>query len=63
MKTVLSRTRLSHSPLCRKIADGTFSKQVVTNIDGTGCYESAVNVCIANLAAYMQDDGAITVSL
>jgi prophage regulatory protein len=48
LKTVLERTGLSRSTLYRKIADGTFPRQVPISIHGAGWYESAVQQWIAN---------------
>ena len=55
LRTVLARTGLSRSTLYRKIADGTFPKQVPISIHGAGWYESAVNRWIANPAAYREE--------
>lgn len=52
LKTVLERTGLSRSTLYRKIADGTFPRQVSISIHGAGWYESAVQRWIANPTAY-----------
>ncbi|MDF0490187.1 MULTISPECIES: AlpA family transcriptional regulator [Sphingomonas] len=52
LKTVLQRTGLSRSTLYRKIADGTFPRQVSISIHGAGWHESAVQRWIANPAAY-----------
>lgn len=56
LKTVLTRTGLSRSTLYRKIADGTFPRQVSISIHGAGWHESAVQRWIANPAAYRADD-------
>ncbi len=55
LKTVLSRTGLSRSTVYRKIADGTFPRQVQISIHGKGWHESAVNRWIANPAAWRED--------
>ncbi|MCC4252783.1 AlpA family phage regulatory protein [Sphingobium naphthae] len=55
MKTVLARTGLSRSTLYRKIAEGSFPRQVPISIHGTGWHESAVNRWIANPAAYHEE--------
>ncbi|CAM5374848.1 helix-turn-helix transcriptional regulator [Sphingobium scionense] len=47
MKTVLARTGLSRSTLYRKIADGTFPRQLAISAHGAGWRESAVNRWIA----------------
>lgn len=57
LKTVLHRTGLSRSTLYRKIADGTFPRQVSISIHGAGWHESAVNRWVADPAAYRADDG------
>jgi prophage regulatory protein len=56
LKTVLHRTGLSRSTLYRKIADGTFPRQVSISIHGAGWHESAVNRWVANPAGYRADD-------
>ena len=58
MKTVLARTGLSRSTLYRKIADGTFPRQLSISVHGAGWRESAVNRWIADPAAY-REDGAV----
>jgi prophage regulatory protein len=55
LKTVLTRTGLSRSTLYRKIAEGSFPKQVAISVHGTGWHESAVDRWIANPAAYRED--------
>jgi len=55
LKTVLARTGLSRSTLYRKIADGTFPRQVAISIHGAGWHESAVNRWVANPAAWRED--------
>lgn len=55
LKTVLARTGLSRSTLYRKIADGTFPRQVAISIHGAGWYESAVNRWVANPVAWRED--------
>ncbi|MES2270758.1 MAG: AlpA family phage regulatory protein [Pseudomonadota bacterium] len=57
LKTVLARTGLSRSTLYRKIAEGTFPRQVPISIHGAGWYESAINRWIADPRSY-RDDGA-----
>jgi prophage regulatory protein len=52
LKTVLNRTGLSRSTLYRKVAEGTFPRQVPISINGAGWYESAVNRWIADPAGY-----------
>lgn len=56
LKTVLHRTGLSRSTLYRKIADGTFPRQVSISIHGAGWHESAVNRWVADPANYRADD-------
>jgi prophage regulatory protein len=55
LKTVLARTGLSRSTLYRKIADGTFPRQVPISIHGAGWHESAVSRWVANPAAWRED--------
>ncbi len=55
LKTVLARTGLSRSTLYRKIADGTFPRQVLISIHGAGWHESAVNSWIANPAVWREE--------
>ncbi|MBG0792270.1 AlpA family phage regulatory protein [Methylocystis sp. H62] len=52
IKTVLARTGLSRSTLYRKIAEGTFPRQVPISINGAGWHESAVDRWIANPSGY-----------
>lgn len=52
IKTVLARTGLSRSTLYRKIAEGTFPRQVPISVNGAGWHESAVNRWIADPAGY-----------
>jgi prophage regulatory protein len=60
LKTVLSRTGLSRSTLYRKIADGTFPRQVPISIHGAGWHESAVNRWIADPGSYRADNDNIS---
>lgn len=55
LRTVLHRTGLSRSTLYRKIAEGTFPRQISISIHGTGWHESAVDRWIANPASYRED--------
>ncbi|NNG55861.1 helix-turn-helix transcriptional regulator [Sphingomonas paucimobilis] len=55
LKTVLQRTGLSRSTLYRKIAGGTFPRQLPISVNGTGWHESAVQRWIANPSAYRED--------
>lgn len=48
IRTVLARTGLSRSTLYRKIADGTFPRQIQISINGAGWRESEVNQWIDN---------------
>jgi prophage regulatory protein len=52
MKTVLERTALSRATIYRKIADGTFPRQVKISIHGAGWYESDIDRWIANPPAW-----------
>ena len=56
LKTVLDRTGLTRSTLYRKIAEGTFPRQVPISTRGTGWFESAVNRWIADPQGYRDDD-------
>lgn len=58
LKTVLARTGLSRSTVYRKIAEGTFPRQLPISVHGAGWHESAVDRWIANPAAYRDDVGA-----
>ena len=55
LKTVLTRTGLSRSTLYRKIAEGSFPRQVPISVHGTGWHESAVDRWIDNPAANRED--------
>jgi prophage regulatory protein len=55
LKTVLDRTGLSRSTLYRKIAEGTFPRQVPISINGAGWHESTINRWIADPAAYREN--------
>jgi len=52
LPTVLSRTGLSRSTLYRKIAEGTFPRQIQISIHGAGWYESEINTWIADPVRY-----------
>jgi prophage regulatory protein len=56
LKTVLDRTGLSRSTIYRKIAEGTFPRQVPISIHGAGWHESAVNRWVADPAAFRPDN-------
>lgn len=56
LKTVLLRTGLSRSTLYRKIADGTFPRQLPISINGAGWHESAVDRWIADPGGYRAND-------
>jgi prophage regulatory protein len=51
MKTAQERTSLSQATIHRKIADGTFPRQVKISIHGAGCYEADIDRWIANPSA------------
>lgn len=55
LKTVLARTGLSRSTMYRKIAEGTFPRQVPISVHGAGWRESAVNRWIADPVAYRDE--------
>jgi len=54
IRTVLQRTGLSRSTLYRKIAEGSFPKQVQISINGAGWHESAVNRWINDPVGYRE---------
>lgn len=56
LKTVLDRTGLSRSTMYRKIAEGSFPRQVSISTHGTGWHESAVDRWIADPRAYRADE-------
>ncbi len=56
LPTVLSRTGLSRSTLYRKIAEGTFPRQIQISIHGAGWYESEINRWIADPVHYGRHD-------
>jgi prophage regulatory protein len=56
LKTVLARTGLSRATLYRKIADGTFPRQVPISVHGAGWHESAINRWIADPRSYRSDE-------
>ena len=55
---VMARTGLSRSTVYRKIAEGTFPRQLPISVHGAGWHESAVDRWIANPAAYRDEVGA-----
>jgi prophage regulatory protein len=56
LRTVLARTGLSRSTLYRKIAEGTFPRQVPISVHGAGWHESAVNRWIVDPRSYRPDE-------
>ena len=56
LKTVLDRTGLSRSTLYRKVAEGTFPRQVPISVHGTGWHESAVSRWVADPRGYRTDE-------
>jgi len=48
LKTVLFRTGLSRSTIYRKIAEGTFPRQIRISVNGSGWRESDINRWIAD---------------
>lgn len=56
LKTVLARTGLSRTTVYRKIAEGTFPRQVKISVHGAGWYESAINRWIADPVRYRADN-------
>ena len=53
MKTVQARTGLSRSTVYRKIAEGTFPRQMKISANGAGWHESDINRWIAYPAGWM----------
>lgn len=56
LPTVLSRTGLSRSTLYRKIAEGTFPRQIQISIHGAGWHESEINIWIDDPVHYGRYD-------
>jgi prophage regulatory protein len=56
LKTVLERTGLSRSTLYRKIADGSFPKQIAISTRCAGWRESSVNRWIMSPMFYEVDE-------
>lgn len=56
LPTVLARTGLSRSTVYRKIAEGTFPRQVAVSAHGAGWYESDINRWIANPPGYRAEN-------
>ncbi len=52
IKTVLARTGLSRSTLYRKMAEGSFPKQLKLGQHSAGWHESAINAWIADPQGY-----------
>lgn len=55
LKTVLDRTGLSRSALYRKIAEGSFPRQMKLSVHSSGWYESAVERWIADPLGYWEE--------
>lgn len=55
LDTVLTRTGLSRSTLYRKIAEGSFPRQIPISVHGAGWHESAVSRWIADPQGYRED--------
>lgn len=55
LNTVLTRTGLSRSTLYRKIAEGSFPRQIPISVHGAGWHESAVSRWIADPKGYRAD--------
>lgn len=58
LPTVLTRTGLSRSTLYRKIAEGTFPRQIQISIHGAGWYESEIDRWIADPMRYGREQKA-----
>jgi prophage regulatory protein len=54
LRTVQDRTGLSRSNIYRKIAEGTFPRQVKISVHGAGWRESAVGRWVADSAGYRE---------
>lgn len=52
LKTVLAGTGLSRSTIYRKIAEGTFRRQIKIGTNGAGWHESDINRWVANPAGW-----------
>lgn len=55
LRTVLDRTGLSRSTVYRKIAEGTFPRQVRISVHGAGWRESAINRWISDPVGYREE--------
>lgn len=58
LKTVLDRTGLSRTTIYRKIAEGTFPRQIKLGVHGAGWHESAVSAWIADPAGWHRNGSA-----
>ena len=56
LQTVRDRTGLSRSTIYRKIAEGTFPRQIKISVQGAGWHESAINRWIADPPGYRADN-------
>ncbi|WP_033073042.1 helix-turn-helix transcriptional regulator [Sphingopyxis sp. MWB1] len=56
LDTVRHRTGLSRSTIYRKIAEGTFPRQVKVSVHGAGWHESKINRWIADPPAYRAEN-------
>lgn len=56
LKTVLFRTGLSRSTIYRKIAEGTFPRQIQISIHGAGWHESDISRWITNPLSWRTQD-------
>nr|WP_192646404.1 AlpA family phage regulatory protein [Sphingopyxis sp. OAS728] len=54
LKAVLDRTGLSRSALYRKIAEGSFPRQLKLSVHSSGWHESAVDRWIADPAGFWE---------
>ncbi|GAB1717532.1 MAG: hypothetical protein NTAFB05_25740 [Nitrobacter sp.] len=57
LKTVLARTGLSRSTIYRKIAEGTFPRQITISTNGAGWHETDIDRWIANPVAWRPEAG------
>ena len=57
LKTVLARTGLSRSTIYRKIAEGTFPRQIKISTNGTGWHESDIDRWISDPVSWRPKSG------
>ena len=57
LRTVMARTGLTRPTLYRKIAEGTFPRQIRISTNGIGWRESAVDAWLRNPMTYRAEGG------